>query len=60
MTLHGDYNPTGDNGGEVNVGVGSSVDNAAAPVSPLSSAPRLLDFRCGRGIALYTKSGFQS
>ena len=28
----------------------SSVDNAAAPVSPLSSAPRLLDF-LGRGMS---------
>ena len=29
---------------------GSSVDNAAAPVSPLSSAPRPLDF-LGRGMS---------
>lgn len=29
---------------------GSSVENAAAPVSPLSSAPRPLDF-LGRGMS---------
>lgn len=34
------YLLTGVKGGEF----GSSVDNAAAPVSPLSSAPRPLDF----------------
>lgn len=44
-------NLTGDRAGETGkVGVGSSVDNAEAPVSPLNSAPRLLDFRRGRGI----------
>ena len=32
------------------MGVGSSVDNAAAPVSPLNSPPKLLDFRRCRGI----------
>ena len=40
----------GDKGGEVNVGVGSRVDNADAPVSPRNSAPRLPDFRRGRDI----------
>ena len=40
---------TGLSGGEVKVGVGSMVDNADAPVSPLSSPPRLLDFRLGLG-----------
>ena len=40
----------GDIGGETKVGVGSSVDNAAALVSPLSSPPRLLDFRRARGM----------
>ena len=40
----------GDKGGEVNRGVGSRVESADAPVSPLSSAPRLLDIRRGRGI----------
>ena len=39
---------TGDNGGVANVGLGSSVDNADAPVSPLSSPPRLPDFRLRR------------
>lgn len=43
--------PTGDSGGEVKVGVGSSVDSADAPVSPRSSPPRLLEFR-GRGISI--------
>lgn len=37
-------------GGDWKVGVGSSVDNAEAPVSPLKSAPKLPDFRRGRGI----------
>lgn len=32
-------------------GVGSSVENADAPVSPRNSAPRLLDFRRGRAIS---------
>ena len=41
---------TGVKGGEANVGVGSSVDKADAPVSPLSSPPRPLDFRRGRGL----------
>ncbi len=36
---------TGVSGGEGNVGVGSSVDNAEAPVSPRNSTPMLLDFR---------------
>lgn len=40
------YFLTGVKGGEF----GSSVDSAAAPVSPLSSAPRPLDF-LGRGIS---------
>lgn len=40
------YLLTGVKGGEF----GSSVDNAAAPVSPLSSAPRPLDF-LGRGMS---------
>ena len=35
---------TGDNGGEGKPEVGSSVDNAEAPVSPRNSAPRLPDF----------------
>ena len=39
---------TGVSGGEENVGVGSMVERADAPVSPLSSPPRLLDFRLGR------------
>ena len=39
---------TGDRGGEANVGVGSRVDNADAPVSPRSSPPKLLDFLRGR------------
>lgn len=37
--------------------MGSSVDNAAAPVSPRNSAPRLLDFRRGRGISSYILVG---
>ncbi len=41
---------TGDNWGEL----GSSVDNAAAPVSPLSSPLRPLDLR-GRGIVPSSK-----
>lgn len=41
-----EYLLTGVKGGEF----GSSVDNAAAPVSPLSSAPRPLDF-LGRGMS---------
>ena len=36
--------------GEGIVGIGSSVDNAGAPVSPVISAPSPLDFRRGRGI----------
>lgn len=40
------YLLTGVKGGEF----GSSVDNAAAPVSPLNSAPRPLDF-LGRGMS---------
>lgn len=48
---------TGDRAGESGkVGVGSSVDNAAAPVSPLNSAPRLLDFRRGRGIVSLSRT----
>ena len=43
---------TGVRGGELKVGVGSSVESAEAPVSPRSSAPRPLDFRLGRGMAL--------
>ena len=42
---------TGLAGGELKEGVGSRVDSAEAPVSPRSSAPRLLDFRRGRGLA---------
>ena len=41
---------TGVRGGDAKVGVGSRVERAAAELSPLSSAPRLLDFRRGRGI----------
>ena len=32
------------------VGLGSRVDTAGAPVSPRMSAPRVPDFRRGRGI----------
>ena len=46
----GDCLLTGVRGGELKVGVGSRVDSAAAPVSPLSSAPRPLDLRRGRGM----------
>lgn len=54
--------PTGDNEGDVKVGVGSSVDNADAPVSPRNSAPRLLDFRRGRGMSanVLLLAGFQN
>lgn len=45
------YLLTGVKGGEF----GSSVDNAAAPVSPLSSAPRPLDF-LGRGMPFRSMS----
>jgi hypothetical protein len=41
---------TGVSGGELKVGMGSSVESADAPVSPLNSAPRPLDFRRGRGM----------
>ncbi len=41
---------TGDNGGDVIVGICSNVDTAGAPVSPLISAPSPLDFLLGRGI----------
>ncbi len=41
---------TGDNEGEVMVGMCSIVDTAGAPVSPLMSAPRPLDFLLGRAI----------
>ena len=41
---------TGVKGGEMNVGVGSRVERAEAPVSPRRSVPRLLDFRRGPGI----------
>ena len=44
--------PVGVRGGEVNVGVGSRVDSAEAPVSPRSSSPSPLDLRRGRGIAI--------
>lgn len=40
---------TGERGGvEEAVGVGSRVERADAPVSPLNSPPRLLDFRRNR------------
>ena len=42
--------PTGVRGGELKVGVGSSVESAEAPVSPRSSSPRPLDLRRGRGM----------
>lgn len=42
-------NLTGESGGvEEAVGVGSRVERADAPVSPLNSPPRLLDFRRNR------------
>lgn len=43
---------TGDREGDLDEGAGSNVDKAAAPVSPRSSAPRLLEFCRGRGIPL--------
>jgi hypothetical protein len=43
---------TGVSGGEGKVGVGSSVDNAEAPVSPRNSTPMLLDFRSWRGMCV--------
>ena len=41
---------TGVRGGDTETGVGSRVERAAAVLSPRSSAPRLLDFRRGRGM----------
>ena len=40
-----DIRHTGDKGGEAMVGIGSNVDTAGAPVSPLISEPSPLDFR---------------
>ncbi len=41
---------TGVRGGDTEIGEGSRVERAAAVLSPRSSAPRLLDFRRGRGM----------
>lgn len=51
MAARGVTAPTGDSGGEENLGMGSNVETAGAPVSPRISAPSPMDFRRGRGIA---------
>lgn len=51
MAPRGVAAPTGDSGGEEILCMGSNVETAGAPVSPLISAPSPVDFRRGRGIA---------
>lgn len=44
------HQPTGVNGGETMVGIGSRVETAGTLVSPLMSEPKPLDFRLDRGM----------
>jgi len=44
----------GDDSGVLNRGVGSRVESADAPVSPLKSPPRLLDVRRTRGMFAFS------